>query len=80
MMKRGMSDSNLHRFSKGDDGKDQKLSSFLPGFLVKKIEKEDANLKQSLFFDEGDNDDEALEIKMDAFIIKESLQNVRKIY
>ena len=42
--RRGMSDTNLHRFNHEDD--DHKLSSFLPGFLVKKIEKEDCSYKE----------------------------------
>ena len=75
MLRRGMSDSNLIRFNKGDD-EDKKLSSFLPSFLVKKIEKEDANLKQSLFPDE-ENEEEALEIKLDAFEFQNPPQTVK---
>jgi hypothetical protein len=66
-----MSDSNLVRFTKEED---KKLSSFLPSFLVKKIEKEDANLKQSLFL-EDENEEEALEIKLDPFMLKDQSQN-----
>jgi hypothetical protein len=71
-----MSDSNLHRFNINQDEDDHNLSSFLPGFLVKKIEKDDGSklCKQNLFMDE-DNEEEALEIKMDHYFVEESGQN-----
>lgn len=65
--RRGMSDTNLNRFVKNED-KDEKLSCFLPEFLVKKIEKDECSYKQSLFLEEENEDDDALEIKMDNFI------------
>jgi hypothetical protein len=72
MIRRGMSDSNLTRFNKDEE---KKLSTFLPSFLVKKIEKDDANLKQSLFPDE-ENEEDALEIKLDVFELNNSPQTV----
>ena len=76
--RRGNSDSNLHRFAQNeDDDSDKKLSSFLPGFLVKKIEKDDLKYKQNLFPGEEDEED-ALEIKMDNYYINEKEPNVRQ--
>lgn len=71
--RRGMSDTNLNRFITTEE-KDEKLSCFLPEFLVKKIEKDECTYKQSLFLDEENEDDDALEIKMDNFIFSKDIQ------
>ena len=72
--RRGISDSNIHRFKESEED-DQKLSSFLPKFLVKKIDKEDCTYKQSLFLDEENEDDEALEIKLDHICLNKETQH-----
>jgi hypothetical protein len=71
--RRGMSDTNLNRLIKNED-KDEKLSCFLPEFLVKKIEKDECSYKQSLFLEEENEEDDALEIKMDNFIFGKDTQ------
>lgn len=76
--RRGNSESNLHRFNINYDNEgEKKLSSFLPDFLVNKLTNDDSNARQHLFLEDG-NDDDALEIKMDSYIINDK-HNVRII-
>ena len=78
MNRRINSDSNLHRFNlNGGNCDEKKLSSFLPDFLVNKLTNDDSNARQHLFLEDG-NDDDALEIKMDSYIINDK-HNVRII-
>ena len=72
--KRGISE-NLHRYS-NKDGEDQRLASLLPGFLIKKIEKDElSQYKQTLFL-EDETEEDPLEIKMDQYLLKEPLNMV----